>query len=484
MDRSSPAAVIGNNSLENWKVIGAGGFGQVHKARHVDWGSDVAIKLLHCDDGSSASLLNEADIMRKGASLHVIRILGVYNDCPPTCGPSIQLGLVMEFMERGTLESLLDNLSLHPPWPHPLASRLAHQIALGMNFLHCLIPPLLHQDLKPNNVLLDDSLNAKLADFGLAKVSHSVSKMSKEYPGKAGGTSSYMPPEALESLSYKPIRAFDIYSYGILLWSIITGQSKPYPYVHAGDSSRFCFLIKERGERPSLEAVDKEQVEGLGDLVELMKKCWDHEPSQRPPFKECFFVTERVFEKHKKGICDVVHQVLKKLDLGSEEGSKTSACPKDKVNISADVKTGSLPPTQDMADGLTSKLIDKGAQFVDDNMEQLVQRITMVMPIADSLYQKKMIHDEDYSEITVALTSMAKMRRLYSALKPGGEVAKSAFYKILQEQQSLLVKELGKFLSLLLWYHKYLSVKYMCIPVPAPLESAVMLIIYNKFEWR
>ncbi|KAM9502829.1 receptor-interacting serine/threonine-protein kinase 3-like isoform 2-T2 [Salvelinus alpinus] len=438
MDRSSPAAVIGNNSLENWKVIGAGGFGQVHKARHVDWGYDVAIKLLKCDDGSSASLHNEAEMMSKGASLHVIRILGVYKDCPPTCGPSIQLGLVMEFMERGTLESLLDTLSLHPPWPHPLAYRLAHQIALGMNFLHCLTPPLLHQDLKPNNVLLDDCLNAKLADFGLAKVSHSVYKMSKEFPGKAGGTSSYMPPEALENVSYKPIRAFDIYSYGILLWSIITGQSKPYP---------------NRGQRPSLEAVDKEQVEGLGDLVELMEKCWDHEPSKRPPFKECFLVTERVFEKHKKGIINAVHQVLTKLDSGSKTSgvgalhvsasSKPHACPKDKVNISANVKTGSLPPTQDVADGLSSKLIDKGAQFVDDNMEKLVQRITMVMPIADGLHQRKMIHDEDYSEITAAQTSMSKMRKLYVALKPGGAVAKSAFYQILLEQQTLLVEELG-----------------------------------------
>ncbi|XP_045553050.1 receptor-interacting serine/threonine-protein kinase 3 isoform X2 [Salmo salar] len=476
MDLSSPAAVIENNSLENWKVIGAGGFGQVHKARHVVWGLDVAIKLLQCDDG--ASLHNEAEMMRKGASHHVIRILGVYKDCPPTCGPSIQLGLVMEFMERGDA-GIPPGHPLSPStFSPPLAYRLAHQIALGMNFLHCLIPPLLHQDLKPNNVLLDDYLNAKLADFGLAKVSHSVNKMSKEFPGKAGGTSSYMPPEALENVSYKPIRAFDIYSYGILLWSIITGQSKPYPYVHAGDSSRFCFLIKDRGQRPSLETVDKEQVEGLRDLVELMEKCWDHEPSKRPPFKECFLVTERVFEKHKKGINNAVHQVLTKLALGSEGGSKTSgvgavyvsasskppACPKDKVNISADVKTGSLSPTQDVADGLSSKLIDKdqaatpqssqdqsavmetkqyGAQFVDENMEVLIQRITMVMPIADGLYQKKMIHDEDYSEITAAQTSMSKMRKLYVALKPGGEVAKSAFYKILLDQHPLLVKELG-----------------------------------------
>eukprot|EP00063_Salmo_salar_P029162 XP_014003997.1 PREDICTED: uncharacterized protein LOC106573458 [Salmo salar] len=84
-----------------------------------------------------------------------------------------------------------------------------------------------------------------------------------------------------------------------------------------------------------------------------------------------------------------------------------------------------------------------GAQFVDDNMDKLVQRITMVMPIADGLYQKKMIHDEDYSEITAAQTSMSKMRKLYVALKPGGAEAKSAFYKILLDQHPLLVKELA-----------------------------------------
>uniref|UniRef100_A0A674BI05 CARD domain-containing protein n=1 Tax=Salmo trutta TaxID=8032 RepID=A0A674BI05_SALTR len=70
------------------------------------------------------------------------------------------------------------------------------------------------------------------------------------------------------------------------------------------------------------------------------------------------------------------------------------------------------------------------------------QRFTMVIPIADGLYQKKMIHDEDYSEITAAKTSMSKMRKLYVALKPGGAEAKSAFYKILLDQHPLLVKEL------------------------------------------
>ncbi|XP_023827303.1 apoptosis-associated speck-like protein containing a CARD [Salvelinus sp. IW2-2015] len=114
----------------------------------------------------------------------------------------------------------------------------------------------------------------------------------------------------------------------------------------------------------------------------------------------------------------------------------------DKLKTDGDKDQVATPQSsQDQSAVMETK--QYGAQFVDDNMEKLVQRITMVMPIADGLYQKKMIHDEDYSEITAAQTSMSKMRKLYVALKPGGAVAKSAFYQILLEQQTLLVEELG-----------------------------------------
>ena len=98
--------------------------------------------------------------MRQGSNPYVLRILGVYQGCPPGTGPSTQLGLVMEFMERGSLAGLQEALCGPPPWP--LAFRLAHQVALGMNFLHCMCPPLLHLDLKPSNVLLDSDLNVRV----------------------------------------------------------------------------------------------------------------------------------------------------------------------------------------------------------------------------------------------------------------------------------------------------------------------------------
>uniref|UniRef100_W5MSM4 Protein kinase domain-containing protein n=2 Tax=Lepisosteus oculatus TaxID=7918 RepID=W5MSM4_LEPOC len=136
--------------------------------------------------------------MREGGSPFVLRVLGVYRGDVPG-QPQASVGLVMEFMENGSLASLLEHRGGPPPWP--LAFRLAHQIALGMNFLHCHSPPLLHLDLKPSNVLLDSSLNAQITDFGLSKRAHSVSRGAHE---EAGGTITYMPPEALTSLSYSP----------------------------------------------------------------------------------------------------------------------------------------------------------------------------------------------------------------------------------------------------------------------------------------
>ncbi|XP_045078212.1 receptor-interacting serine/threonine-protein kinase 3-like [Coregonus clupeaformis] len=114
-------------------------------------------------------------------------------------GLSIQMGLIMEFVERGSLAALQDRLSGTPPWP--LSFCLAHQVALGMDFLHRLHPPLLHLDLKPSNVLLDDSLHAMLTDFGLARVYHSFSKATMKDTGNEGGTLSYMPPVAFDILT-------------------------------------------------------------------------------------------------------------------------------------------------------------------------------------------------------------------------------------------------------------------------------------------
>ncbi|KAM4619348.1 receptor-interacting serine/threonine-protein kinase 3-like isoform 2-T2 [Polymixia lowei] len=310
---SSPDVKIDDEVLQNWETIGSGGFGQVYRARHKKWGFDVAIKILFSSSPSMCqSLLREAEYMTKAskANSFVLNVFGLYEGCPPDSGDCKRLGMVIEFMERGSLLSFHQFLS--GPLPFPLGFRLAHQVALGLNFLHNLESPLLHQDLKPNNVLLDDNLNAKLADFGLSRESYSVIKSSKSDDGDLGGTLAFTPPEGF-SLSYRPVRSYDIYSFGILLWCILTGK-EPYP----GNHAPVMFELRiNKGDRPVLTEIDQSKADGLGELVDLMQKCWDHEPSKRPPFQECLKVTEPVFLRHKKETYGCVKQVLSDLDSGN-----------------------------------------------------------------------------------------------------------------------------------------------------------------------
>lgn len=121
--------------------------------------------LSHCSP--STSLWIEAEVMTRASCDCVLRLYGTYKGFPPIEGDPVQRrrggepmqeGLVMAFMERGSLQSLFDKL--HDPLLWPLVCRLAHQVAVGMNFLHQ--QDLMHGDLKPCNVLLDDHFNAKV----------------------------------------------------------------------------------------------------------------------------------------------------------------------------------------------------------------------------------------------------------------------------------------------------------------------------------
>ncbi|XP_026122240.1 receptor-interacting serine/threonine-protein kinase 3 [Carassius auratus] len=339
--------VIRDECLQGWRSVGTGGFGQIYRAKHKTLGMDVAIKLLHYKHGSSASSIQrEAHLMFQGGNPNVIRILGLYEG--RVDGERLQSGLVMEFMPKGSVADLLQTLAGPPPWP--LTFRMAHEISLGMNFLHHLSPPLLHLDLKPSNVLLDDSLRAKLTDFGLSRVARSVSRC-RENEDDDGGTLSYMPPEALQSINHKASKATDVYSYGVLLWSIVTGK-EPY---EGAQSTLVRFRIP-LGDRPDLTSIDPRGVKGLDEMRQLMTECWHQEPRSRPSFLDCVHATEKIFQMHRHRLNDAVHDVLKQLEDDICSGLKSIQISRKPHNeaqpqVSSCV-TGPLPK-QETAAGFT-----------------------------------------------------------------------------------------------------------------------------------
>ncbi|XP_010792372.1 ankyrin repeat and protein kinase domain-containing protein 1-like isoform X2 [Notothenia coriiceps] len=386
-------------------------------------------------------LRDEAKYMDMASFKFVVSLYAMYQGCPPGKRPSTQQGIVMEFMEGGSVQSLQEYLHSPPQWP--LVFRLAHEVAQGMNFIHK--ENLMHQDLKPSNVLLNDNLNAKIADFGLSRVSASASNSNKE-TGAIGGSYKYMPPEALESASYEPVRSFDVYSYGILLWTIATGKD-PYPL---GNYDRVASSIPQ-GHRPCCKEIEQMKVDGLKELIHLMKRCWDGSPNQRPTFIQCLDVTEKVLSMHSTGIHDAVGH-LKRLMSSNSKTLNTSGVTNvslqtaeestnDSVDFGRITETG-RSFNQVCASTKTMGIKDK-AKFVDHNQATLIQDVSEVMAIAEALGD--MVHREALSQIgREDTTSHYKMRALYHGpLRSGGDKVKAAFYDALKAQHPHLVERLG-----------------------------------------
>lgn len=103
-------------------------------------------------------LLEEAKKMEMAKFRYILPVYGICRD---------PVGLVMEFMETGSLEKLLAS----EPLPWDLRFRIIHETAVGMNFLHCMSPPLLHLDLKPANILLDAHYHVKVGPPGWVRLS-------------------------------------------------------------------------------------------------------------------------------------------------------------------------------------------------------------------------------------------------------------------------------------------------------------------------
>ncbi|XP_072403630.1 ankyrin repeat and protein kinase domain-containing protein 1-like [Chiloscyllium punctatum] len=211
---------IAPSDLEQWCCIAYGGFGKVYKARHRIWGIWVAFKLLRLNGSDKNEMLEEAKKMYRAQFEHILQLYGVVENIEIYGHPS--LGLVTEFMEVGSLDKLLKNYDV--PWP--LRMRFAYEIALGVNYLHNLEPALFHHDLKPANIVLNNDYRVKICDFGLAKWRQSTGQYSCQ-SSKCAGTLSYIPPECFENYNTSKGAKFDVYSYGIVIWVIITRQ-EPY----------------------------------------------------------------------------------------------------------------------------------------------------------------------------------------------------------------------------------------------------------------
>ncbi|XP_068604612.1 receptor-interacting serine/threonine-protein kinase 2 [Brachionichthys hirsutus] len=291
---TSALPVIPYQKLTDLYYISKGGFGTVFRAQHSDWRTTVAIKCLKLDcpvgERERSCLLKEAEVLHKARFNYIIQIFGICNEPEFFC-------IVTEFMSNGSLDLLLHEKELYPELAWPLRLRILYEIALGVNFLHNMSPPLLHHDLKTQNILLDGEFHVKIADFGLSKWRQlSFSKGSGSKPTEMGGTVIYMPPEKYEpSKSRRGDVKHDVYSYAIIMWEVLSRQ---VPFEEVTNPMQIMFSVL-RGTRPdtSLDSLPAD-IPGRGTLVGLMSCGWTANPDERPSFLKCLIELEPMVRKY------------------------------------------------------------------------------------------------------------------------------------------------------------------------------------------
>jgi serine/threonine-protein kinase len=227
--------------------IGAGGMGEVYRARDTRLNRDVAIKVLPedlaADAGRRRRFEQEA---RAVAALNHPHICQIYD-----VGPDY---LVLE---------LVDGRELAGPSPPADVVRLALQIADALQAAHA--RGILHRDLKPSNVVVTADGKAKLLDFGIAKLGARDSRAEQTVDGAVIGTVAYMSPEQAQG---KTVDArSDIFSFGALLYELISGR-RAFP----GDTDAEAFGALLRDEPPPLDGSALERV---------IRKCLQKNPARR-----------------------------------------------------------------------------------------------------------------------------------------------------------------------------------------------------------
>jgi hypothetical protein len=222
------------------QLLGRGGFGEVWRAHDTQLGRAVAVKLLHPhrihDGAATAAFVDEG---RKLAQLKHPGIVGIY-DVGHEAGRDF---LVYELLECGTVA---DRFRQGPMTPAE-AALLVADVADALHHAH--VRGLVHRDVKPQNVLLDQDGRPRLADFGLAV---SEEEQLSESAGTVG-TYAYMSPEQIRGESHLVDSRSDIYSLGVVLYQALTGR---LPYV-ATTREQYRELVLHREPRPLRTINDK-----------------------------------------------------------------------------------------------------------------------------------------------------------------------------------------------------------------------------------
>lgn len=269
------------NGFSAHHVLGEGGFGCVYKGVLAD-GREVAVKQLKIGGSQGEREFRaEVEIISRVHHRHLVSLVGY-------CISERERLLVYEYVPNDTLHYHL-HAEGRPVMDWATRVKVAAGAARGIAYLHedC-HPRIIHRDIKSSNILLDSSFEARVADFGLAKIALELDS-NTHVSTRVMGTFGYMAPEY--ATSGKLTEKSDVYSFGVVLLELITGRKPVDASQPLGDESLVEWarpLLAEALEHEDFEAlVDSSLEKNYADsemfrMIEAAAACVRHSATKRP----------------------------------------------------------------------------------------------------------------------------------------------------------------------------------------------------------
>ncbi|XP_009981064.1 PREDICTED: receptor-interacting serine/threonine-protein kinase 2-like [Tauraco erythrolophus] len=314
MAKSLPA--VAQEDLDSFTLTRTGS-GFSLKAFHITWNTPISVKLLSSPDTTGREwklLLQDIANVRCYESERLLPPLGIYQYHG-------LVGIVTEWMNNGSLHSLIHEHQLYPELPFPLLIRILSDVAEGLHHLHSLEPAFCHCSLKPSNVLLDTQYRAKISDYGLTNWRKQQLRSDLQNCHQRNCQDLvYLPPEILEGGLHS--QEGDIYSFGILCWESLS-RRKPFE----GQTTLLEVLTRICSSlRPGIsENFIPSNLPERNRLLHLIALCWHQEPDYRPHSAECVALLNGILTSiNKEAISTAIYNLMdaKETALNASKGSE------------------------------------------------------------------------------------------------------------------------------------------------------------------
>lgn len=288
-------------------VLGEGGFGKVYKgwldergASKSGSGSVIAVKKLNAEsDQGFEEWQSEVQFLGNLSHPNLVKLLGY-------CLEDKELLLVYEFMQKGSLENhLFGRGSTAQPLPWEIRLKVLIGAARGLLTLHSSERQVIYRDFKASNILLDGSYNAKISDFGLAKLGPTASQ--SHVTTRVIGTYGYAAPEYVAT-GHLYVKS-DVYAFGVVMVEMLTGLRASDGNRPSGQHNLVDWIKPHLSDRRKLKRIMDLRLEGKYPsksallLAQLALTCIGNEQRSRPPMKDVLETLERIEstnEKHRE----------------------------------------------------------------------------------------------------------------------------------------------------------------------------------------